>query len=57
MKETVEQFGPFHIEFDPVTLVLNFGPDIVKIHVQNEITSSSGSNVIVPTDRHTDRHD
>ena len=53
-------FYSFDLDLDPMTLILNIDPDMVKmyLHTKNKVCSYSSSKGIALTDRHThiDKH-
>ena len=52
-------FHSFDLSIDPVTLILKFDLNIIKIYLctKNGVPSYGGSKVIAWTDRHTESND
>ena len=48
----------YDLDLDPMTLILKFDIDMIKMyqHTKNEVSMSSASKVIAQTDKHTDTH-
>ena len=48
----------YDLDLDPMTLILKFDIDMIKMyqHTKNEVSMSSASKVIAQTDKHTHTH-